>query len=238
MLIKDMFVKDIDRDIRGVIKADQTSEDDIYQELDEYVVTRELHRHLSKFYENYLKSVDGQTDKVGVWISGFFGSGKSHFLKILSYLLENKEVKGKKAVEFFEEKIADPFLYANMKRTAKVPTETILFNIDSKSPLGTKAKEDAILRVLMKVFNEHRGYYGDNPVVAELEKFLDKEGYLEAFKEEFEKAAGEPWLNRRHSFYFDTDYIKTALMNVAGMTEEAVDNWLNYGAENVEISIE
>lgn len=52
MIIKDMFVKDIDRDIRGVIKADQTSEDDIYQELDEYVVTRELHRHLSKFYEN------------------------------------------------------------------------------------------------------------------------------------------------------------------------------------------
>lgn len=233
-----MFVKDIDRDIRGVIKADQTSEDDIYQELNEYVVTKELHRHLSKFYENYLKSIDGQTDKVGVWISGFFGSGKSHFLKILSYLLSNIEAKGKKAVEFFEDKIGDPILYANMEKTAKVPTETILFNIDSKSPLGTKAKEDAILHVLIKVFNEHRGYYGDNPVVAELEKYLDKEGYLEAFKEEFEKAAGEPWLNRRHSFYFDTDYVKTALMNAAGMTEDAVDTWLNYGAENVEISIE
>src|SRR5699024_10990178 len=100
MIIKDMFAKQIDRDIRGVIKADQTSEDDIHQELDEYVVTKELHKHFSRFYENYLKGIDGQTDKVGVWISGFFGSGKSHFLKILSYLLENEEVKGKQPVDF------------------------------------------------------------------------------------------------------------------------------------------
>src|SRR5690625_2189125 len=192
MLLKDMFLKDIDRDIRGVIKADQTNEADIKQELEEYVVTRELHRHFSKFYENYLRGVDGKTDKVGVWISGFFGSGKSHFLKILSYLLENKEVAGKHPVDYFEDKISDPIVYANMQRVADVPTETILFNIDSKSPLGNKSKDDAILRVLMKVFNEHQGYYGNNPVVAELEKHLDKQGYLEKFKEEFEKVANEP----------------------------------------------
>jgi hypothetical protein len=243
MIIKDMFLKDIDREIRGVIKADQTSNDDIYQELNEYVVTKELHRHLSKFYENYLKSINGKTDKVGVWISGFFGSGKSHFLKILSYLLENKELKsekaaGKRPIDFFEDKISDPVVYANMEKTANVPTETILFNIDSKSPLDNKEKEDAILRVLIKVFNEHRGYYGDNPVVAELEKYLDDQGYLEMFKTEFEKAAGEPWLNRRHSFYFDTHYVRTALINSTDMTEEAVDTWLNHGADNVEISIE
>src|SRR5690625_2264651 len=238
MLLKEMFDKDIDRDIRGVIKADQTNEEDVYQELNEYVVTRELHKHFSKFYENYLKGVDGKTDKVGVWISGFFGSGKSHFLKILSYLLKNNPVKGKKPIDFFEDKISDPLVYANLKRTADVPTETILFNIDSKSPLDNKSKEDAILRVLLKVFYEHRGYYGDNPVVAELEKYLDEEGSLEAFKDEYEKVAEEPWLNRRHSFYFDTHYVKEALIKATDMTEEAVDNWLNYGAENIEVSIE
>src|SRR5690625_1364765 len=102
MLLKEMFAKDIDRDIRGVIKADQTNEEDVYQELNEYVVTKELHKHFSKFYENYLKGVDGKTDKVGVWISGFFGSGKSHFLKILSYLLKNDPVKGEEPIDFFE----------------------------------------------------------------------------------------------------------------------------------------
>src|SRR5690625_4609620 len=90
MIINDMFLKNIERDIRGVIKADQTSDEEVKQELEEYVVTQELHKHFSKFYENYLKSVDGKTDKIGVWISGFFGSGKSHFLKILSYLLKNE----------------------------------------------------------------------------------------------------------------------------------------------------
>lgn len=172
MQLKEMFLKDIERDIRGVIKVAQTSEDDIYQELDEYVVTQELLKHFSKFYDNYSRSIDGITDKMGVWISGFFGSGKSHFLKILAYLLDNKPVKGKKPVDFFEAKIKDPLVYASMKRTADVDTEVILFNIDSKSQLDNKSKEDAILRVFMKVFYEHRGYYGDIPGVAEMGKIF------------------------------------------------------------------
>src|SRR5690625_191963 len=233
-----MFTKEIDRDIRGVIKADQTGEEDVYQELEEYVVTREMNNHLSKFYENYLRAIDGKTDKVGVWISGFFGSGKSHFLKILSYLLKNKYVKDKEPIDFFSDKILDPVIYANMKRTADVPTETILFNIDSKSPLGNKEKEDAILRVLLKVFNEHRGYYGDNPAIAEFEKYLDDNGFLEAYKIEFAKVANESWENRRHSFYFDFNYVKTALLNATDMTEEAIEHWLQHGVDHVEISIE
>lgn len=238
LLLKDMFLKEIDRDIRGVIKAEQVDEENIYQELDEYVVTRELHKHFSKFYENYLKGIDGKTDKVGVWISGFFGSGKSHFLKILSYLLKNEKVKGKYPVDFFEEKILDPIVYANMKRTADIPTETILFNIDSKSQMGNKSKEDAILRVLLKEFNEHRGYYGYNPAVAELEKYLDRQGFFEDFKREFELIADEPWEKRRNSFKFDGHFIKPALLKSTNMTEESIDHLLSHGIHDVEISIE
>lgn len=233
-----MFLKDIERDIRGVIKVAQTSEDDIYQELDEYVVTQELHKHFSKFYDNYQKGIDGKTDKMGVWISGFFGSGKSHFLKILAYLLENRPVKGKEPIDFFEEKIKDPLVYANMKRTADVDTEVILFNIDSKSSLDNKSKEDAILRVFMKVFYEHRGYYGDIPGVAEMEKYLDKQGVYEAFKREFQALAGEPWEERRNSFYFDADFVIGALTRVTDMSEETARNWFEHGLDNFEISIE
>lgn len=238
MQLKEMFLKDIERDIRGVIKVAQTSEDDIYQELDEYVVTQELLKHFSKFYDNYSRSIDGITDKMGVWISGFFGSGKSHFLKILAYLLDNKPVKGKKPVDFFEAKIKDPLVYASMKRTADVDTEVILFNIDSKSPLDNKSKEDAILRVFMKVFYEHRGYYGDIPGVAEMEKYLDKQGIYETFKEEFLKLAGEPWEERRNTFYFDADYVIGALVKATGMSEESARNWFENGVNNYEISIE
>ncbi|NLB23259.1 MAG: hypothetical protein GX833_08375, partial [Clostridium sp.] len=97
MLIRDMFIKPIDRDIKGVIKVGQADEENVKQELEEFVVTRELQRHLADFFSSYKRGINGYTDKMGVWIAGFFGSGKSHFLKILSYLLENREVDGKRA---------------------------------------------------------------------------------------------------------------------------------------------
>lgn len=238
MLIKDMFVKDIERSIKGVIKVAQTDEDSIYQELDEYVVTRELNKHFSKFYENYQQGIDGKTDKMGLWISGFFGSGKSHFLKILAYLLENKKVKDRRAVDFFMDKIQDPIILANMKRTANVDTEVILFNIDSKSSLDNKSKEDAILRVFTKVFYEHQGFYGDIPGVAEMEKYLTKEGVYEDFKRAFKALAGEEWVDRRNTFYFDADYVIGALTKVTSMSEESARNWFENGVNNFEISIE
>ena len=97
LLIKDLFTKPVDRPINGVIKADQDDPASVWQELDEYVVTKELDIHFRQFFGRYLDAIDNASDpqvagKVGVWISGFFGSGKSHFLKILSYLLENRAV--------------------------------------------------------------------------------------------------------------------------------------------------
>ena len=84
MKFAEMFLKSIDRPINGVIKVMQTDDENRQQELEEYVITRELRKHFSSFYDQYEQGIDGPTDKMGVWISGFFGSGKSHFLKILS----------------------------------------------------------------------------------------------------------------------------------------------------------
>ena len=101
MKIQNMFQKDIDRDINGVVKVSQSDRHSLQQELSEYIITKELRRHFDTFFENYTKAIDYPTDKIGVWISGFFGSGKSHFLKMLSYLLSNKEVAGKHAFDYF-----------------------------------------------------------------------------------------------------------------------------------------
>ena len=148
MLIHDIFKKEIDRPINGVIKVAQDDESSIKQELEEYVITRELRRHFDTFLRNYENSIDEPTDKIGVWISGFFGSGKSHFLKILSYLLSNETVAGKPAVSYFEDKFDDPMMFAQLERCASVPTDAILFNIDSKSPINKDST--AILRVFAK----------------------------------------------------------------------------------------
>lgn len=130
MKIKSMFQKDINRDINGVIKVAQDDEQSLKQELEEYIITRELRRHFNTFFDNYSKAIDHPTDKIGVWISGFFGSGKSHLLKMLSYLLSNREVDGKRAVEYFKDKFDDPMMYATVVRCTNIPTESILFNID------------------------------------------------------------------------------------------------------------
>ena len=82
MQIKDMFAKKIDREMQGVIIVGQGEETNVSQELEEYVVTKELQKHFADFFAAYKKGINGNTAKMGVWISGFFGSGKSHFLKI------------------------------------------------------------------------------------------------------------------------------------------------------------
>ena len=160
MRIENMFKKDINREIRGVIKVAQNDEKIVKNELEEYVVTNELEMHFQDFFEAYKKGIDNYTDNMGVWISGFFGSGKSHFLKILSYILDNREVKNKKARDFFDEKLEDPMLLADIQRASEIPSDVILFNVDSKSDSDSKADKEAIVKVFMKVFNEHQGYCG------------------------------------------------------------------------------
>ena len=161
-IIRDLFAKDINRSINGVVKVQDSKDGSIRQELDEYVVTRELQRHFATFFKAYGDAIDVRTDKIGVWISGFFGSGKSHFLKMLSYLLENRQIGGKSAIRYFDGKIVDPMVAAAMERACSVPTQAILFNIDSKA--GQWKQGDtaptALLRGFERMFYEARGFYG------------------------------------------------------------------------------
>lgn len=235
MQLQYIYKSDIDRPINGVIKVFQNDEESVKQELSEYIITKELRKHFNTFFNNYERSLSNPTDKIGVWISGFFGSGKSHFLKILSYLLSNDTVAGKPAVEYFADKFDDPMMFAQLERCASVPTDTILFNIDSKSPLNKDAT--AILRVFAKVFYEYRGFYGDDLKIARLEQFIDKSGKMDAFKARFAEVNGDDWENVRDAFAFFEDDIVETLVDTLGMSETAARNWFN-GTETADISIE
>ena len=227
MIIKNMFSKPIDRDIKGVIKVGQDDDANIKQELEEYVVTRELQKHFSDFFASYKRGITGNTDKMGVWISGFFGSGKSHFLKILSYLLENKEVGGKKAIDYFvdDNKISDQMVLADMKLAGTIPTDVVLFNIDSKSEVNGKQSKVAIVSVLQNVFNEMQGFSGSNPFLADLERKLTEEGKYNLFKEKFEDSFGSAWEESRSDFDFIQDDVVEVLDEIGFMSIEAGRNW-------------
>jgi len=238
MQLSKMFYKDIDRGIKGVIKIGQEDDINVYQELEEYVVTRELSKHFSEFFEAYKKGINNHTDKMGVWISGFFGSGKSHFLKILSYLLENKEVRGKKAINYFDDKIEDSMVLADIKMAGDTSADVILFNIDSKSDSNSKANKDAIVKVFMKVFNEIQGFCSSLPWVAELERQLVKDGTYEAFKAKFEALSGSRWTDAREDFYFEEENIVKALAETTKMSPDAARSWYSKAEENYSLSIE
>ena len=233
--LKEIYEKDIEREIQGVIKVDD--ENFIKQELEEYVVTDELLKHFNSFFDSYNSGINGNTEKMGVWISGFFGSGKSHFLKIISYLLENKIVDGKHAVDYFDGKIQDTKLLADIKRAGSISTDVILFNIDSKASLDSVDGKDKILSVFEKVFNEKMGL-STIPHVAELERFLIKEGNYEEFKRYFQEECGDSWLEARNDFYFRRDEIINSYSKALNKSKEEAENWFDKAEERYDLSIE
>lgn len=221
MKIENIFAKDINRQINGVIKADQS--DRAYNELEEYVITKEVDKHLRQFVDAFLLGMDRKKDadvsaKMGVWVSGFFGSGKSHFIKILSYLLKNQPVseEGKEAktpLDFFLEKVSsDSIFQGDLKRLANAHTEVVLFNIDSKAEQNHS--RDAILQVFLKVFNEHVGYCGDHPEVAHMERFLDDKGKYQAFIDALASDHNLDWKAERDSYQFYASEVGDALSKV------------------------
>tara|TARA_R110002072_G_scaffold10569_40_gene49302 strand:+ start:1250 stop:4816 length:3567 start_codon:yes stop_codon:yes gene_type:complete len=243
MNIQDLFERDIHRSINGVVKADQLDASSIWQELDEFVVTRELAGHINALVATMLSTIQSESDaagKNGIWVSGFFGSGKSHFIKVLSYLLENGEHsndgESKRAVDFFQDKFADAMLFADLKKVVAANTDTILFNIDTKADHRTG--RDTLLQVFLKVLNEKQGYSGDHPHVAHMERFLDEKGKLSDFHEAFEKAAGSTWHQERDAWEFHRDEVIAALQTTLGQSAESVSKWVDNEGENFSLTVE
>lgn len=247
MNIKDMFYKQIDREIKGVIKVGQSDDENVYQELEEYVVTSELEKYMERFFEAYKRGLEGRTDKMGVWISGFFGSGKSHFLKILSYILENKTVTDdagneRKAASFFLEgvKVENKKLKDKIRAVTEYSDDidVILFNIDSKSATDSKMNKEAIKDVFMKVFNDYLGYCGSIPFLAEFERKLDNNGRYESFKEKFAEINGSSWEESREDFYFIQDEIIESVVDLGIMSENEAKNWAENAQNSYSVSID
>ena len=189
MELNRIFLNPVSRPIEGVIKADDESS--LYAELSEYVLTDEVAKRL----EHFLDAYNDYHGANGVWVSGFFGSGKSHLLKMLALLLENRVVDGSSALEIFLPKISkdDELLRAALKRAVAIPSRSILFNIDQKADIISKTQVDALLSVFVKVFNEMCGYFGKQGYIAQFERDLDSRDQFEAFKETYLRIASKPW---------------------------------------------
>jgi hypothetical protein len=244
MQIKQLFTKDIERKINGVVKADQTGNETVFTELDEYVITKELAQHFEKFFDAYMPSVrdpkaKAASGKLGIWVSGFFGSGKSHFIKILSYLLKNISATNgavdRTAIEFFKNKSLDGFLLGEIDTAVSKENTVILFNIDSRA--NTDDGDNAILKVFLKVFNEEMGFSGDHPHIAHLERELASKGVFDKFKTIFSELTSVEWVEERDAYDFYRDDLAEALAKVTEQSTESARQWVEQLEKNFSLDV-
>ena len=234
MDMKGLYAKDIFRSIDGVIKADDVSK--VASEVDEYVMTKEIRDGLSDIVEAWNR-VD--TPSNGVWISGFFGSGKSHLLKMLSYLLGeqagSQPVTREDVERAFEQKVAgDETIIADLKRSLHTPTRAVLFNIDAKDDKSTRERGSAMIEVFYKVYFEARGLYSKDLGVGALERDLEDRGELARFREAFQEESGYAWEVGRVSTVFAEALVSKALARLGHQVEHPFRSYreqLNLSAE-------
>lgn len=234
MGMRDLYAKDIFRSIDGVIKADDVSK--VASEVDEYVMTSEIRSGLSRIVDAW-NQVDAPSN--GVWIAGFFGSGKSHLLKMLSYLLGeqagNQPVTREDVERAFEQKVAgDETIIADLKRSLHTPTRAVLFNIDAKDNKSTRERGSAMIEVFYKVYFEARGLYWSDLDVGAFERYLDDRGEFARFRAAYNEVDGRTWEEARAETYFVEDQISKAMSRLGYQVAQPLQSahqQLNLSAE-------
>lgn len=233
MQIKELFQKDIERKIAGVIMANDDR--NIQTEIDEYVLTQEIKSQLDKLLESYINN----DSLPGVWISGFFGTGKSHLLKMISLLLEGWHHDDYHIADVMMQKCDnDNILKANIKKVKSIPAQSILFNIDQKADTVTPKGTDAILSVFVKVFNEACGYYGKHAYIAKFERDLDQQGLLEQFKKVYKQVSGKEWKIGRAMAEMEDHNVSKAYASITNAAEGSIKSLLGEYSRNYKTSIE
>jgi len=238
---KELYLKDIYRPIEGVIKANDDRH--LLQELEEYVLTNELLgiSNRNKMLPGLFEDLTNSDFNSSIWISGYFGSGKSHLLKMLSLVLENREINGVSCSDIFAKKASDDFeLERNIKKVATIPTESILFNIAAKSDGITSMGSDIdpVLSIFLKVFNELLGYDPLNPEIAEVERHLASIGKYEFFKSEYHKRFSKSWEKGRESIFLNQNELAEIYAEIKSISTDEANRFIDNLVNNYKLDIE
>jgi hypothetical protein len=198
MRINETFRQQIDRRIEEVIKVDLADADTVALELDEYVVTDHIHNSLVEILDHYQETIQKPNEATNLWISGFFGSGKSSFAKVQGYLLEDPVVKGQSAAQRFLARSGTDRLRALLK-TIHAQAATLSVFVDLSSGKNVAREGESVVLPLYRAVLERLGYSRDF-TLAELEHALEGDGELDAFEKAFGQVSGAlgPWKARRH----------------------------------------
>lgn len=218
MILSHLYSKPINRAVNPAVSATKFDPETERIEIQEYVFTDEIINGLFRILDAIKNNKP--YDHVGIWIDGYYGSGKSHFLKYLDYCITpstredaiSRLLDAVKAIDPLDEKHnlsfdKDELLsIANWLKRATI--DTCIFNLETSYDNSTDKKK-AFLHVFWNEFNGKRGFNKFNITLAQnLEKPLAEKGVFEAFKERIAEEGGD-W-------------------NDPGMAADLIDNELDW----------
>lgn len=183
----------IDRPIEKVIDYYATDESRLAAEVEEYEVTDNIERCFRKFLDIYGDGVrGGKVAEIGIWISGFYGSGKSSFTKYLGFALDpERKVAGRLFLDLLCERLKSADVQASLRTLAKQqPTTVILLDLGAEQ-LVENASAPVSTVLYWKVL-QWAGYSKEKKL-AYLEFTLDAKGLTEKFRELYRKKFSEEW---------------------------------------------
>ncbi len=211
MRIAELFDRDIARRINPVVQVEDRSESELAVELDEYVVTDQIAKSLTRILEDgYLES---RPPGVGIWISGFFGSGKSLFLKLLSLALAQEKIGGISVIDRLTDRCEDrDFRRAVAALKTRKPARVIALHMKSDAH-----DREQIVDILWRALHVAFGY-ARIPWIAEVERSLVRRGLFAAFKDAVRDDRSLPWEQIRTDALLQEAVLAKALLRIDPQT--------------------
>ena len=232
--IKSLFANDIHRRIEEVIKVDQTDEEIIRDEIAEYVVTDAIRTHYTGIFEAYRETPNKPHEGVAVWVSGFFGSGKSSFAKMLGLSIANRTVAGESSAERFAERAGDKKLQVLLKAiTEKIPTHAVIFDVSTDR--GIRSGNQTLTEIMYGLFLQSLGYAKDLDL-SELEIGLEEKGELRKFEDEYTRLFKKAWAAEKGKVAFALSEASRVLHSLDPDTYPMADSWVKAVKNKADIS--
>ena len=234
MQIKDLFALDINRPIEEVIKVDQDDEQIVHDEIAEYIVTDAILSYYRKILKKYWETKNKPHEGIGIWVSGFFGSGKSSFAKMLGLALQNRQVLGKSASDLFGKRTGDSETQVLIKQiTEQIPTQAVIFDVSTDR--GNRSGNQSITEIMYKLFLKNLGYAEDLDL-AELEISLEEAEELEGFKEAYEAKYKQTWDAGKNKISFALVQASGVMHQLDPNTYTAPDSWVQAAKDKADIT--
>jgi Family of unknown function (DUF6079) len=233
-LIKELFALDIERPIEEVIKVDQDDAQIVHDEISEYIVTDSILDHYREIFLKYWETKNKPHEGIGIWVSGFFGSGKSSFAKMLGMALQNRDVLGESAADLFGKRTGDNETQVLLKQiTEHIPTDAVIFDVSTDR--GIKSGNQTITEIMYKLFLKNFGYAEDLDL-AELEISLEEAEELDRFKEAYEAKHKEPWDKGKNKISFALVKASVVMHQLDPSTYTEPDSWVQAAKDKADIT--